>query len=237
MFAGPNGSGKSSLNLVLPDKLKGVYLNPDELEKQLKKRPVLELGPFNLSGKASALWEIASQSSIHAKRSAPLIAEATSPDDLTFDHTQVDSYLCSSLIEGMRKLLLDAGVSFTFETVMSHPSKVEFLQQARERGYRTYLYFIATEDPQINVSRVANRVKKGGHPVPESKIRSRYYRSLALLYDAIKSSDRAYLFDNSSDGSDHVWIAEATDGRKLTLEAEETPHWFHKFVVEKLSSP
>lgn len=204
MFAGPHGSGKSSLNLVLPDKLKGVYLNPDELEKQLKERPVLNLAPFNLLGKASALWEIASQSSIHAKRSAPLVAEATFPDDLTFDHTQVDSYPCSSLIEGMRKLLLDAGVSFTSETVVPHPSKVAFLLQARDRAYCTYLYFIATEDPKINISRVTNRVKKVGHPIPESKNRSRYYRSLDLLYDAIKSSDRAYLFDNSSDGSDHV---------------------------------
>ena len=40
---------------------------------------------------------------------------------------------------------------------MSHPSKVALLENAQRAGYRTYLYYIATDDPAINVSRVANR--------------------------------------------------------------------------------
>lgn len=116
---------------------------------------------------------------------------------------------------------------------MSHPSKIEFLNKAKEKGYRTYLYYIATEDAEINVSRVANRVKNGGHPVPESKIRSRYTRSLDLLYSAIKASDRAYLFDNSSDGSNQVWVAEITDGTKLTIMTDTPPRWFETYVLNK----
>jgi predicted ABC-type ATPase len=36
MFAGPNGSGKSTLNGVISPSLLGVYVNPDEIEKQIK---------------------------------------------------------------------------------------------------------------------------------------------------------------------------------------------------------
>jgi predicted ABC-type ATPase len=52
---------------------------------------------------------------------------------------------------------------------MSHLGKVAFLQQAMQTGYRTYLYSVATDDPTINVSRVANRVAMNGHDVPFEK--------------------------------------------------------------------
>ena len=64
---------------------------------------------------------------------------------------------------------------------MSSPDKIDFLAEARRRGFRTYLYYVATVDPLININRVANRVRMGGHPVPEEKIVSRYARSLDLL--------------------------------------------------------
>ena len=40
--------------------------------------------------------------------------------------------------------------------------KVEFMKEARERGYRVYLYFVATDDPEINLDRVRRRVRGGG---------------------------------------------------------------------------
>ena len=41
VFAGPNGSGKSTLKSVLPPRLLGVYLNPDEIEKDIRARGLL----------------------------------------------------------------------------------------------------------------------------------------------------------------------------------------------------
>ena len=49
MFAGPNGSGKSSLNQHLPKELLGIYLNPDELERQLRTTGVLDFGGRGLT--------------------------------------------------------------------------------------------------------------------------------------------------------------------------------------------
>lgn len=88
---------------------------------------------------------------------------------------------------------------------MSHPDKIEMLRGAQDIGYRTYLYYIATEDPEINISRVRNRVKMGGH-LPEDKIIMRYHSSLNLLMEAVQVTNRAYIFDNSS--HEHIWLAE-----------------------------
>ena len=120
---------------------------------------------------------------------------------------------------------------------MSHPGKVDLLQEAQRAGYRTYLYYIATDDPEINISRVLNRVGLGGHPVPEDKIVSRYHRSLALLMDAIRHTNRPYIFDNSTDNADRkqTWVAEITEGRTLELKTDRIPAWFARAVLEKLT--
>jgi len=106
------------------------------------------------------------------------------------------------------------------------------MQEAKAFGYRVYLYFITTEDPNINVSRVANRVAEGGHPVPEEKTRNRYYKSLGLLYSAIKIADRAFLFDNSS--TVYRFIAEIENGAVDTSPANDNiPNWFIDYVFNR----
>jgi predicted ABC-type ATPase len=153
---------------------------------------------------------------------------------LDFANKQVNSYLASVATDFIRQKLLEQNISFTFETVMSHPSKVEFLKQAQQAGYRTYLYFVATDDPAINISRVQNRVKQGGHGVPEDKITSCYQRSLDLLMDAICHTNRAYIFDNSGEMQNHIWLAEITEGRELELKTEQAPAWFKRSVLDKI---
>ncbi|MFH5834135.1 hypothetical protein [Halalkalibaculum sp. DA384] len=85
----------------------------------------------------------------------------------------------------------------------------------------------------INISRVKNRVEKGGHPVPEQKIIERYERSLSLLYSALKTTDRAYILDNSKRRSS-VLFEKKNDGKGY-LQVENYPRWFEKAVLEKLN--
>lgn len=119
---------------------------------------------------------------------------------------------------------------------MSHESKIELLRDAQRLGYRTYLYFICTDDPAINIARVEARVNTGGHSVPEDKIRERYYRTLDLLPAAIRSSNRAFIFDNSKENEDRAWLAEFTDGVevKFRIEPECMPSWFLRFISQHL---
>jgi predicted ABC-type ATPase len=53
------------------------------------------------------------------------------------------------------------------------------------------------ETPELNVERVRLRVSKGGHDVPEAKIRARWKRSLEQLPWFLEQADQAALFDNS----------------------------------------
>ncbi len=148
---------------------------------------------------------------------------------------EIDSYLCARIIDYIRLEFLRLKVSFTFETVMSHISKVEFLREAKRQGYKTYLYYVSTVDPQINIARVKYRVSVGGHPVPEQKIIERYYRSMDLLMQAIECCDRAYLFDNSSDGIQASFLAEieAAETLKMNAAVSKLPIWFAERVLSE----
>ncbi|MBD2550838.1 zeta toxin family protein [Microcystis elabens FACHB-917] len=239
MFAGPNGSGKSVLKAVLPLPLLGVYLNPDEIEASIRHHGFLDLAAYGVSTTAAALLPTFTGSEL--LRSAGLLEPARrlrlAGGRLVFAGVEVNAYFASVVADVLRQHLLERRASFTCETVMSHPGKVALLEQAQRLIYRTYLYFVATDDPEINVSRVRNRVGLGGHPVPEDKIISRYHRSLAHLLEAIKHTNRAYIFDNSTDSADPklAWIAEITDGRRLELKTDRIPAWFNRAVMEKIA--
>ena len=100
---------------------------------------------------------------------------------------------------------------------------------------KTYLYYVSTVDPQINIARVKYRVSVGGHPVPEQKIIERYYRSMDLLMQAIECCDRAYLFDNSSDGIQASFLAEIEVAETLKMNAavSKLPIWFAERVLSE----
>jgi len=233
MFAGPNGSGKSTLNESLDKKLLGIYINADEIEKSIRENQYLDMSKYNIQTTSEEIKTFFSSHGLVKK--ANLADEITSLgfeyQKISFKNIEINSYYASLCADFIRHKLLELKVSFTFETVMSSPDKVLFLKKAQKLGYRTYLYFIATQDPYINILRVENRVKMGGHPVPEVKIKSRYYRSLNLLDEAIKNSSRAYIFDNSYENK--VWLAEIVDGREVTLQTEDIPKWFDTYVLKK----
>jgi len=93
-------------------------------------------------------------------------------------------------------------VSFCFETVLSHPSKIDMIKDARDRGYFVELYFVGTENPKINIERVQYRVRNGGHSVPTEKIVKRYYRSMENVVSACFHANHVTLYDNSGFGAD-----------------------------------
>ena len=225
MFAGPNGSGKSTFNNYVPSHWRGSYINPDEIERLIRERGYFAPSDFSLVTNAAELHDFLGRSTLLQK--AALTAQAEQlrfeAGRLLFDSVAVNSYFAAVLADFVRRKLLQARRTFTFETVMSSPDKVKFLRDAQNMGYRTYLYYVATKDPAINIERVQTRVQNGGHNVPEDKIVSRYYRSLSLLREAIRYSNRAYLFDNS--GAEMVWLAEITDGKELEFKSRHVPKW------------
>jgi predicted ABC-type ATPase len=165
------------------------------------------------------------------KRNEPdLWSKITSQNNILKINTTVDSYLAADIAEFIRQQLLVNGISFTYETVMSHESKIGFMKKARSHGFKVYLYFVATEDPDINVSRVQVRVAQNGHYVDEKTIKNRYYKSLNQVLDATKNSEDAYFWDNSGKGS--FLIANVKHGKNITIiDIDTVPNWFSKYIL------
>lgn len=235
MFAGPNGSGKSTVKSVISPELLGVYLNPDDIEKE-----VLQCGYYDLRGLDLS---VSQTEIIGFFKEHPLLERIEEVDFIDalrlidsefidFGNVAFNSYLSAVLTDFLRHKLINAKQSFTFETVMSSADKLQTLQRAQSAGFRNYLYYVATEDPLINIGRIKHRVRTGGHPVPDNRVIERYHRSLALLLDAIRLTNRAYIFDNS--GQTKVWIAEITEGIHIELKTDLIPNWFSHAVLEKL---
>ena len=235
MFAGPNGSGKSTLHSVISPNLLGVYINPDEIEKKVRQENFLDIASYGVRTTEDEMLRFFRGSKLLEQLG--LLEEARelrfSDDKLSFSSVSINSYFASVTADFIRQKLVDNSTSFTFETVMSSDDKVKLLRQAQQCGFRTYLYYVATEDPIINISRVHHRVKMGGHAVPTDKVISRYYRSLDLLREAVRYTNRAYFFDNSS--NTRVWLAEVTDGRALTMKTDTMPQWFKTALWDKLN--
>lgn len=229
MFAGPNGSGKSRIKSVLDSELLGVYLNADDIQRAFLAGG-FSIERLQLETSNEAISQFWSQASILPPGERENIPELA---DNIVRLYEPNGYGAAAFTEFLRQELIQARVSFSFETVMSHRSKVDILSEAKRAGYRTYLYFICTEDPEINLARIKTRVSQGGHDVPEEKVRDRYKRSLALLPDAIRHCDRAYIFDNSAADADRVWIAEFQQGREMRLNVPEDrlPSWFRNSVL------
>jgi len=234
VFAGPNGSGKTTIVKSLQGEIPfGVYVNADDIERMLAETNVLLFDTYSLTVTTTQIQYFFKASTFAPiKRSEPdLWKKLSVENNVLHIQTTIDSYLAADIAEFIRQNLLANGISFTYETVMSHAGKLLFLQQARENGYRVYLYFIATEDPEINISRVNVRVAQNGHFVDADIIKNRYYKSLKHLKEAIQKSNRAYIWDNSASAS--ILFAEITEGSDVNIfDTDKVPNWFINYVVE-----
>ena len=239
MFAGPNGSGKSTIKQKLedinPDWL-GVHVNPDDIEREINESGILSFDHFKVRTTKSQIFGFLNRADqlIYNDLVRQVSKLQFTKNSLLFEDVELNSYLVSALADFLHARLVAARINFSFETVMSHPAKIELLKKTLKAGFRNYLYYVATEDPEINVSRVGIRVKAGGHKVPVNKIRSRYYRSLDNLVAAIKFTSRAYIYDNS--GAKATLLAEITNGKEITIENSNIPVWFRKYVLDKVTN-
>lgn len=84
------------------------------------------------------------------------------------------------------------------ETVLSTSKYRVLVKDAKERGFEIRLLYVTLRDADMNVERVRQRVKLGGHDVPENKIRERRERSFAQLPWFLNQADVALIYDNSS---------------------------------------
>lgn len=234
VFGGPNGSGKSTILNQIDTKYEiGYYINADEIEKLLKSKQRIDFDDFGINKFNKAKFR-------NLSRTHSIVRKAESDGykiDLYLENNSIlnlnnksHSYEAAFIADLLRKELLRLGKKFAYETVMSHKSKVRFLRDSQRAGYKNYLYFISTESPLINVERVKQRVKLGGHPVAIKKIKSRYSNSLNNLKAATQHTYRTFIFDNS--GAKPILILEVFKGEEVTYYHNEIPHWVDKYLLQ-----
>lgn len=247
VFAGPNGSGKSTIiEAVRNHKVSeipvdfGIYVNADDLAKKLLTEEI-DFSSYSVQTTVEEFVGICTTSGL-------LSSEYPKSDFLrTFSlkHNRIklllpvfNERLAQLTADFLRKKLLSGKKKFSFETVFSHPSKIDIMKQAKEAGYKVYLYFVSTEAPEINKFRVKIRTELGGHTVPENKIEQRYYRSLDLMYEAAQHAYQAFFFDNSRNGENFRLVAHfktQKSGKSWdSIDESDIPYWFYKYYSQKI---
>lgn len=241
VFAGPNGSGKTTIiEEVRKARVNGrkvdfgVYINADEIAKALGKG--YDLVPFELELGAERFLAFARGSGLLDKDlTVQRLQEGVhwSPDKVRAKPALPKDRVAQLIAQFLYDELLQAKRKFSFETVFSHPNKLELMRRAKAAGYKVYLYFVSTEDPAINVQRVKEiRVKQGGHDVPEDKIIGRYERTMMHLSEALSIAYHAYLWDNSKTvGRLFCELKRAEEEVTWTFRFDQIPVWFIQYYT------
>lgn len=112
--------------------------------------------------------------------------------------------------------------SLSMETTLSGHSALRRMERAKAAGYEVTLIYVALNDPQLNVDRVTERARQGGHFIEPETVRRRVGSSLDNLPRALAIADQSVVLDNS--GPAHRRMLEVADGR-LTFQAEQLPQW------------
>lgn len=191
--------------------------------------PVLHLlAGSNGSGKSSYVEDVLEPATYLEFVNADVLAKRHWPDAQA-EH----AYDASRLAAERRAELMSNRASFITETVFSHESKLELVRDAVRLGYLVHLHVILLP-VELTVQRVTERVTRGGHTVPETKIRERYARLWDLIAQARSISQRTEFFDNSSANTPFLKIAEYEHG---TLVGKATWPTWTPGVLRKTSDP
>jgi predicted ABC-type ATPase len=129
-------------------------------------------------------------------RGLPTFGTYINADDIKAAYNLTDLEAAQQA-ESLRNALLEKGVDFSFETVLSTERNLLLLEKAKALGYEVQCIYVLTCDENINVARVKSRHAAGGHDVPEDKIRTRYHRALALIPRLVDLCDKILVYDNS----------------------------------------
>lgn len=156
---------------------------------------------------------------------ADLIAAGLSPFAPETQNVRAGRLLLARIQE-----LTDARQDFGFETTLAGRTYARQFQDMRRQGYRIVLFFLWLPHADMAVARVSNRVRQGGHNVPEEDVRRRFasgirnlfglYRPLLdgwWLYDASQLPPRPIVIEEGGE----LQVMDAALYQQITQSAEE----------------
>ena len=157
---------------------------------------------------------------------AHMIAKKINPDN-----PEKVSYEAASLAMRLLEELLYQGTSFCYETVFSHPSKIDLVAKAKALGYEIILVYIHLDTLELNEARVMQRVSVGGHNVPADKIRSRIPRTMKNVATVLPLVNEARLLNNSYLKSYFQQVAVVSQGKRVMV-IDPLPKWAEEILAD-----
>jgi predicted ABC-type ATPase len=151
------------------------------------------------------------------------------------DAPEMHSYEAAQLAERQRFYLLQEGVSFCFETVYFHPSKIDFLARAKGLGYQIIMVLIHLDSSDLNQARVACRVSEGGHGVAAEKVVACIPRLLEQVRLSIPLLDLLRVYDNSSALDPFQPVLTINNG-EIILHRDPLPGWAAALLADRSAS-
>ncbi len=201
--------------------------------EKVRTRPgtITVIAGTNGAGKSSILGEYLRQRG----------GEYFNPDEVARQlrerHTDLDQTEANALAWSAGRDLLAAAIErghdHVFETTLGGNTIPRLLGDAAVRGHRVVIWYVGLDSPETHVQRVAERVQRGGHPIPEARIRERFTRSLENLISLLPVLNECRLFDNSDnvdmdngEAPKPISLLHLLDGEILErIDLREVPEW------------
>ena len=124
---------------------------------------------------------------------------------------------------------LNENISFNQETTLCGKTIIKNIAKAKKQGYFIELHYIGVEDVEIAKTRVLNRVKRGGHGIPESDIEKRYFETFSNLKVVLPLCDLTAFYDKTFE---FRRFAIYQNGCPMRV-SQDLPQWYKTYVVTK----
>lgn len=124
---------------------------------------------------------------------------------------------------------LEKGVNFTQESTLSGTLVLRTMRKARKLGYYIRLYYVGVNTSDESLERIRNRVRKGGHDIPEDDVLRRFAKRFDDVAKVLPYCDEARFFDNDN-GFTEIGTYRRRDSDDITVTAADVPPWFSQLI-------
>ena len=158
----------------------------------------------------------------------------------TLSETEANSYGWN---QGRRLLesAIAARVDFAFETTLGGNTITALLIDAAQKRARLNVWYVGLASVELHLQRVAARVEKGGHPIPEHDVRRRWTASMLNLIKLVPHISRLRVYDNSAEANPALGqppeprLILSVEGRQIVFPSKRdfgsTPAWAKPIVA------
>ena len=122
---------------------------------------------------------------------------------------------------------IEKGISFTQETTLSGRKTEATAKQVAELGYHVRLFYIGLDTAAESLVRIENRVRRGGHDIPENDVERRFAGRWEALAKVLPYCDEAEFYDNDNG---FVKVAEYRNG-ELRAVGRHAPQWLVELMA------